>query len=287
MPAHLGLCGLVAGGGVAAQALGWHADLGEPTSIDVVGFVCGVDGRKVNLAQHRIPSSALGGLRPEPIERPTTIVVCGTSMDSGKTTSAAGIIRGLVTRGLRVGAAKVTGTGSGGDLWLMADAGASPVFDFTWVGLASTYLMGHEQIVDAFVTLTDELYSAGVDVVVVEVADGIFLSETRDLLGSDALRSRCDGVVFAANDAAGAGAGVDLLRRMNLSVVAVSGLLTASPLATRETRATVDVPVLDLEQLWAADHHLLAGTRGQRRLTTRVMVGASPSAGDVPTMAAP
>src|SRR2546430_9351468 len=40
------------------------------------------------------------------------------------------LVVGLRRRRLRVGAAKVTGTGAGGDPWLLTDAGASLVLDF-------------------------------------------------------------------------------------------------------------------------------------------------------------
>ncbi|MEM9712673.1 MAG: DUF1611 domain-containing protein, partial [Actinomycetota bacterium] len=257
VPEAIGRCDLVAAGGVAARALSRHASKDEPTSIDVLGFATDHDGRTINLADHRVVPPA--GSTPRTGRRPFTIVVAGTSMDSGKTTSAAGIVKGLTAAGLSVGAAKVTGTGAGNDLWLMADAGAQPVLDFTAVGLASTYLVGHDRIVDSFVSLHEHLASAALDVAVIEVADGLYLSETAALLACDDLRSRCDGVVFAAGDAAGAQNGVDRVRCLGLDVLAVSGLLTASPLAVRETRAGVDVPVLTLAELWSADHQLLDG----------------------------
>jgi len=260
VPESLGVCDLVAAGGVAATALSWHVDKGEPTVIDVLGYATDATGRRINLEDHRVVDRC-NQVAPAHADRPYTIVVAGTSMDSGKTTSAAGIIKGLVAGGLSVGAAKVTGTGAGGDVWLMADAGARPVVDFTAIGMASTYLMGHERIVDSFVCLHDHLRSSGVDVAVIEIADGLFLSDTADLLAADALRSRCDGVVFAAGDAAGAQNGVSMLRSLDLEVLAVSGLLTASPLATREAQSCLDVPVLALPELWSADHALIDGAR--------------------------
>ena len=60
-------------------------------------------------------------------------------MNSGKTTTAAHLIKGLVQAGLKVGAAKLTGTGAVGDIWLMQDAGANLVLDFTDTGFPSTY----------------------------------------------------------------------------------------------------------------------------------------------------
>ena len=50
-------------------------------------------------------------------------------MDAGKTQTATFLVRGMVTAGLRVGYAKVTGTGAGGDIWWLKDAGADPVLE--------------------------------------------------------------------------------------------------------------------------------------------------------------
>jgi len=268
VPAGIGPCDLVAGGGVASQALCRHDKLRPPTQIEVLGFVTGPDRRPVNLASHRIPPT-------EPASRrPPTIIVAGTSMDSGKTTTAAGIIRGLIAQGHRVGAIKSTGTGAGGDRWRMVDSGASTFLDFIDVGMASTYLMDDERILEGFVTLNATVAAHGVEVTVVEIADGLHHDETRNLLSSEQVRSHCDGVVFAASDAAGAVQGVEELRAMDLPVLAVSGLLTASPLATREARCALDVPVLGLAELWAADHQLVS--LGEPGVDARELSGSAP-----------
>lgn len=260
VPRVVGPCDLVAAGGVAADAISWHVDKDEPTRIEVVGIVVDAEDHTVNLRDFRRP-------RPSEVaDRPFTVVVVGTAMDAGKTTSAAGLVHGLVRRGLQVGACKVTGTGAGNDVWHLADAGALPVLDFTDAGMPSTYLAEHADVLDGWATLTGHLAHAGVDVVVVEVADGTYQRETAALLASSELRDGCDAVVFAAGDAAGAKAGVELLRELDLPVVAASGRLTASPLATREARTILDVPVLDLEQLWAGEHDVVP--RATPRLRT-------------------
>lgn len=259
VPKGLGGCDLVAAGGVASQALSWHDNLDFPTRIDVIGFATGHDGERINLSDHGVGRIARAG------HRPTTIVIAGTAMDSGKTTTAAGIIRGLVAMGRTVGAAKSTGTGAGRDGWLMVDAGASKFLDFIDAGMASTYLIDERRIRDGFVTLNTMLANEGVDVSVIEIADGLYHAETRDLLMSDEVREHCDGIVFAAGDAAGAVHGVACLRELGLPVLAVSGLLTASPLAMREARAALDVPVLDMAQLWAAELDLVQAATSSPR----------------------
>jgi hypothetical protein len=53
-----------------------------------------------------------------------------------------------------------------------------------------------------------------------------------------------DGIVFAAGEAMGAKAGVEMLQARGHRVLGVSGLITASPLATREAAGAVSVPVV-------------------------------------------
>ena len=74
-----------------------------------------------------MPPPARTGTR----ERPRTIAVIGTSMNSGKTTTIRYLVRGMSAGGARPGTTKVTGTGSGGDYWVMLDAGAEWSFSST------------------------------------------------------------------------------------------------------------------------------------------------------------
>jgi hypothetical protein len=67
-----------------------------------------------------------------------TIMIIGTSMSAGKTTSAGVLIRHLVAAGLRVTGAKLTGAGRYRDVLAMEDAGAERIFDFVDVGLPSS-----------------------------------------------------------------------------------------------------------------------------------------------------
>ncbi|WP_165234516.1 hypothetical protein [Aquisphaera insulae] len=67
-----------------------------------------------------------------------TVLVIGSTMSAGKTTTARVLIRLLKQAGLRVAGAKLTGAGPYGDLLAMADEGADHVFDFVDAGLPST-----------------------------------------------------------------------------------------------------------------------------------------------------
>ncbi len=95
------------------------------------------------------------------------VLILGTSMDSGKTTTAHAVIRLLRARGLRVGGVKFTGIGRYRDILAMNDAGAEAVFDFVDAGLPSTSCptAEFEHSVDY---LLARLATCGVDVIVAE-----------------------------------------------------------------------------------------------------------------------
>jgi GTP-binding protein EngB required for normal cell division len=238
IPDNLDDCHLVAAGGIAARMLSRNAKTRNPTRIRPLGLLADLHGRRLNVNDWRIDS----GPFPKPL--PPVIVVAGTAMNAGKTTAAARLIRGLVRAGKRVGAAKVTGTGAGGDYWQMKDAGACEVVDFTDAGYASTYQLAPQEIEKVFLRLLSHLGSLKTDVIVVEVADGVLQAETAALLASPSFSYYSDKLIFAASDAMGAVAGVQWLQSKGLNVHAVSGALTASPLAIRETSTALGLPVL-------------------------------------------
>lgn len=70
--------------------------------------------------------------------RAQVVLLVGTSMSAGKTTTGRLIIHELSRAGLRVVGAKLTGAGRYRDVLSFADAGAERVFDFVDVGLPST-----------------------------------------------------------------------------------------------------------------------------------------------------
>ena len=63
------------------------------------------------------------------------------------------------------------------------------------------------------------------------------------------LNNFVDGLIFTAHDAMGADAGVQRLRQSRLPVLALSGMITQSPLAVRETQEATGLPVLDSHTL--------------------------------------
>lgn len=243
VPEDLGPCHLVAAGGIAARVTVRHGGTKPATEIEPIGLVAGPDGTVANLMDVRLP------VCDEPPVPPFVVAVVGTSMNAGKTTTAAACIHGLSRSGLRVGAAKVTGTGAGGDRWQLHDAGARAVLDFTDVGHATTHKIAPQELVHVFSQLVAHLASRGMEAIVVEVADGLLQEETAALLRSPVFARRVGGLLFAAADALGAVAGVEWLQREGLPLLGVCGLVTRSPLACRETEQRIDVPILTRRQV--------------------------------------
>ena len=242
VPKDLSPCHMVAAGGIAGQATVWHDRLSAPTRIEPLGLIAGCDGVPLNLAEFAISDTGHG--TPDYV-----FAVFGTSMNAGKTTTAAGLVKGLTAAGYRVGAAKITGTGAGGDLWLMRDYGAVEALDFTDAGFATTYRVDPDRIVEASTRLLGALDQAGCDVAVLEIADGLFQGETAALADSRRLRAMLSGTFFAAGDAMGATAGAAHLRKLHHRVLGISGAVTCSPLAMKEIGGKASAPVLTFDQI--------------------------------------
>lgn len=242
VPKDLGPCELVAGGGVAARVTAKHASKKRATAIEVIGLLQTATGEPLNLADGSIVPA--GTARP-----PLVIAVVGSSMNAGKTTTVAGIVHGLGKAGFRVGAAKITGTGSGCDLWSIRDAGAVVAFDFTDAGYASTFGVAPEQIGQVTTSLLAKLAAENVDIAIVEIADGLLQKETASLVEMGHSEGWFDGFVFAAADAMGAAFGCRWLKQRNITPLAISGLLSASPLASREAESATGLSIATLAQL--------------------------------------
>ena len=223
-------CDLVAAGGIAGTELSRHARMLPPTQITPIGLVGDAAGKRINLAQFRVDA-------PDKTPDMPVVLSLGTSMNAGKTLTSTSLVRGFKRLGLRVAALKITGTGAGGDMWIVRDAGADVALDFTDAGFASTYLAPIDDIVKGAFRLINVAAEAGCQVAVIEIADGLQQRETAQLIRNEALCSLSLGCTFAAYDAMGAICGYHELVKAGHKVLGISGRLGLSPLAVREAEA--------------------------------------------------
>lgn len=259
-------CDLLSIGGVCGEVVSAHSAMGMPTRLRLLGAVCDAQGRPLNL-RHFARSA------PKTLPAGQVILVVGTSMNSGKTTTVGTLARALSRAGFRVAAAKVTGTAAGKDGRFFASCGANPVLDFTSCGLPSTAMLGREELLLVYHELLNRLAATGPDYTIVEIADGIFQRETRMLLESPMVRASVDHLFFTAGDSLGAECGVRRLRAADWPLRAVAGLVTASPLASREVEVETGVPCLSIArmldgsllELLGVDQSLAIGAPGAPR----------------------
>lgn len=236
---------LVAGGGIVGRVDAAHAAMKDPTALRPLGRITGAQGQAINLAAYALPARPMD-------PRPTVIGVFGASMNSGKTTAAASLAHGLRRAGLATAAIKATGTGAFADYHAFEDAGVAAL-DFTDVGMATTYRMPMARIEEGFATLVATCAAAGAEVIVCEIADGVFQRETRAVLHGSTIRDRMDGILFAAPDALSAYGAVQMLEELGLSPFAISGLVSISPLALAEAAEVTGLPVLTRDELRAPE----------------------------------
>ncbi len=229
-------CNLVAGGGVASIEIGRRHNLRPATRITPLGLLGDRDGQRLNLSRYRVEAGSR-------LPRIPAILSLGTSMNAGKTLTATSMVRGFKRLGFKVAALKITGTGSGGDMWIVDDAGADLTLDFTDAGFPSTYLTSVAAIEEGCYRLLNYAAAKGCDIAVIEIADGLQQIETMQLIRSEAIKQIALGTMFAGYDAMGAIYGVDILRKLGHNVIGVSGRLGRSPLSVREAEAATGLRI--------------------------------------------
>jgi hypothetical protein len=235
---------MLARSGVVGQVTKKNALLKDPTRIRILGYVCDDQGEVVNTRNHPMIAST----RERSVgKRARMVLIVGTSMNSGKSMTAAACCWALATMGYQVRASKLTGTASLKDILHMNDCGASIYNDFTQLGYPSTYMLSTEELLSIFNTIDLKYGNNPKNFWVVELADGILQRETALLLSMEKVKSRIHRLIFCAGDALGCIGGIEILKeRYGLVPDAVSGVFSSAPLARREfAEHSREVPVFE------------------------------------------
>ena len=215
----------------------------DPTRVRILGYVRDADGNVLNTRSYPMIEPKT---KEKKYPRSKMILVCGTSMNSGKSAAAIASCWALATMGYSVRASKITGTASLKDILHMNDAGASPYADFTFFGYPSTYLLPEEDLTNIFNLLDLKYANVARNFWVVELADGIIQRETAFLLETSEVKSRIHKLIFCAIDAFGAIGGLEILKtKFDLVPDAISGICSSSPLHIRELSQYTNIPVFN------------------------------------------
>jgi hypothetical protein len=249
---------LLTASGLVGTVTNRNREVGRPTSVSFLGYLGDQAGTRANTKKLGFPLSS-----PPPGTElkiaPEVVLVVGTGMNSGKTTVTRKALRALVAGGVPVAGCKLTGSASPRDLYEMRATGARLATDFSDYGFPSTYGESLPDLIRLMDLMTAACGRAGARIVIMEIADGILQPETQALLESPEIRSRVRGVLVAGLCSASLLYATDFVRRCNLDVWAVSGLITNAPLFKREFSDRSPIPV--------------ASSRGSGNRLARIVIG--------------
>jgi hypothetical protein len=222
----------------------------EPTTVKLVGYCCDQEGQVMNTLFRDKNRTAFAGNVPNNAK---IILSIGSTMDSGKTTTAAHIARGLKTTGKQVAFMKLTGTVYTKDVDYVVDCGADIGVDFSNLGFPSTYLIDEQTILDIYQTLLNELGQSKPEYIVMEIADGLFQRETSMLLRNKEFMSTIHNVVFSCGDSLSVMAGLQVLHGWDINPCMVSGRFTMSPLLITEVTDRMNIPVHTIDHIMTGE----------------------------------
>jgi len=222
----------------------------EPTTVKLVGYCCDNNGEVINTMFRNTERVSFNGSVPGNAK---VILSIGSTMDSGKTTTAAHIARGLKTTGEQVAFIKLTGTVYTKDIDYVADCGADVAMDFSNMGYPSTYLVDKTTILDIYQSLLTEIGKTKPAYIVMEIADGLFQRETSFLLEDKDFMKTIHNVVFSCGDSLSVMAGLQVLEQWGIQPCMVSGRFTMSPLLITEVKDRMNVPVHTIDQIMTGE----------------------------------
>ena len=229
-------------GGVIGQTDGLSPSMEEPFRLEILGSVLEFPyfGRRVGVPA-QVARAALPIRVPDPDELPPLVALVGTSMDAGKTTAAAALVRALVRRNITVAAGKMTGVSLQRDILMMQDCGARPVAIFTDFGVVTT---NQSNAVAAAHGLIAHLAEARPDLIVLEMGDGLLGTYGVDALLSDSvIASAIRSIVLCAQDPVGAWGAQELLRsKYGMDADVVSGRVTDGVAGVRFCNEKLELP---------------------------------------------
>jgi hypothetical protein len=229
---------LLTASGMVGTLKSKHHSVDKPTRLSFVGFLQFMTGQRVNLKQIKFnksqPKSCLKNL----------IIIVGSGMNSGKTTACRKMIKSFSEMGIKVAACKLTGSVSHRDQYEMISATPAYTIDFSDYGFPSTYKCDKQELIDLFNTMLTDIEKINPDVTVMEIADGVLQRETSLLLSEPLIKESTKGIFLAADSAPSALFAVEYLKRLRYNIIAVSGVMTSSPLYIREFQMNSNIPVI-------------------------------------------
>jgi hypothetical protein len=234
-------------GGVIGLCTSVNPDVGPPCRVEVLGAVMRFPelGRRVGVPASIFPGP-VAARDDLPEDLPPLILVAGSCMHAGKTAAACALVRAATQRGMRVTATKVTGVALRRDSLEMMDHGATDAVTFVDTGLPSTAMTTGVDVAAIAKGCIAAVALPGVDVIVVELGDGLLGRYGVDVILADPVLKRQRGtLVFAANDPVAAWGGVQWLSEAGWRPAVVTGPATDNEAGSSRIVELTGVPALN------------------------------------------
>jgi hypothetical protein len=229
---------LLTASGMVGTLKSKHRSVGKPTRVSFIGFLQFITGQRINLKEIKFNKSQANS------RLKNLILIIGSGMNSGKTTTCSKVIKSFSKMGIKVAACKLTGSVSHRDQDEMTSAAAAYTIDFSDYGFPSTYKCDKQELIDLFNTMVADIEKIDPDVTVMEIADGLLQRETSLLLSQPVIKKSTNGILLTADSAPSALYAVKYLRGRGYNIFAVSGAMTSSPLYIQEFQKNSDIPVI-------------------------------------------
>ncbi len=213
-------------------------EVGKPLRLKVLGALC--DDKKKVLS---IKDSVL--FKPEKKLRITVpiIAVSGTSMNVGKTSVAAEIIRQATKKGYRIAAAKLAGIAALRDTEAMEDYGACGVTSFLDGGYSSTIGLNGSAAPLSFGALNFLAETTMPDAIVVELGDGLLGDYgVMSLLKDAGFRKAVTVHIGCAHDPVGAVKLSEICKKLKVPLSLISGPVTDNSVGVDFVNKAIKIP---------------------------------------------
>jgi hypothetical protein len=224
-------------GGVAGICTSANVqEVGEPLRIRVLGGIAR-DGKLLNINQVKLfePVSSMKNDTP-------LIIINGSSMDSGKTTVAAEVIKTLARIGMRLAGVKLTGVGAMRDLYKMEDYGVYESVSFVDAGITSTANIDGKVMVDIAKGALEHLSRGQPDAIMVEFGDGIMgRYGVMPILKDPQIQKNVRLHIGCARDPVGAIKLAEECAKIGLPVDVISGPITDNEVGKEIIRESLNV----------------------------------------------
>jgi hypothetical protein len=267
---------ILGAGGTIGIVESTHARFaGGPTKLQIVGYVTNQRDEVINTKT--LEAERMLAFTGRAAAATKVILSIGSSMDSGKTTTAAHLVHGLSKQGKNVVFIKLTGTVYTKDRDLSYDLGAVNVLDFSEYGYPSTYMCDEDELLNLYESLVAKALDSDPDYVIMEIADGIYQRETQMLLRNRRFMATIHDVIFSACDSLSAVCGIETLRKWNIKPFGLCGMFTTSPLLMKEVKSICDTPIFTLDTLHKEAPEMLIKNAGDFALDKAIWVFKTPA----------